>query len=209
MTKTKLKLIFTEADDNIIEEFFSIWSKNAHKYGISTKHHEDMMLATLLAEVGKRLSPRRENLNYSCKRLPQVFKFYRKNRKDALADGRCNGSSSSPKNIANKVYGAKYGNDNKDDGWTFRGGGFIQLTFKNNFIVASGVINSLSNIPISAIELASKIHKVKYALLSAMAFFHMKKCWGCRTMNCMTDKVNKHTKSRKKRNTNYLRISKI
>lgn len=209
MTKSKLKTIFSKADTETINDFYDTWIENAKKYGITTKHHEDMFLATVLAEVGKKLIGKRENLNYSCKRLSAVFKYYKTRRGEATKDGRCNGKQANKKAIANKAYGHKYGNSSKNDGWKFRGGGIIQLTFKNNFQSACNVIFSVSGKRIGVDELSEKISEMPYSLLTAMAYFYMKKGWKCKNMNCMTSLVNKNTKSRNKRNQYYKMISKI
>ena len=72
-----------------------------------------------------------ENLNYSAKRLLQVFPKYFK-----IIDG-ANEYAYKPEKIANKIYANRMGNGNgaSGDGWRYRGRGPIQLTGKNNYIL--------------------------------------------------------------------------
>lgn len=75
-----------------------------------------------------------ENLNYSAKRLLQVFGT-RNGLTDAIA-GRL--AAAGPVAIANFIYGGEWGkrnlgNTGAGDGWEFRGRGLIQLTGKTNY----------------------------------------------------------------------------
>jgi len=63
-----------------------------------------------------------ENLNYSAKRLTEVWPT----RFPRIADA--SPFANNPRALANKVYGGRMGNEQRNDGWDFRGGGAIQLT---------------------------------------------------------------------------------
>lgn len=68
-----------------------------------------------------------ENLNYSAKRLQEVFPKYYKDADSARAD------AGNPEAIANKVYGGRMGNTDPGDGFKFRGRGDIHLTGKDQY----------------------------------------------------------------------------
>lgn len=69
-----------------------------------------------------------ENMNYSARRLLEVFPTRVTPQKAQELQGK-------PRQIANHVYGNRLGNRGRhtDDGWTYRGSGFLQLTGRENF----------------------------------------------------------------------------
>ncbi len=83
--------------------------------------------ATAHHETGARFEPIEENLNYSAKRLTQVWpsRF--------PTTGSAAPYANNPEKLANKVYGGRYGNDQPGDGWRYRGRGLVQITFKDNY----------------------------------------------------------------------------
>jgi len=84
-----------------------------------------MAMAQVQRECG--FKPKSENLNYSAKRLRQVFPS--RVRSDSFAQRLANAG---PAAIGNTLYGGRYGNK-KDEGYKYRGRGLIQLTFKENY----------------------------------------------------------------------------
>lgn len=68
-----------------------------------------------------------ENLNYSAKRLHEVFP-----KRFPTLESATPYAGSSQK-LANKIYGGRMGNEDVNDGWTYRGRGAIQLTGKSNY----------------------------------------------------------------------------
>lgn len=82
-------------------------------------------IAAILSIVSKesKFIPQSENLNYSAKRLQEVFD---------LSASRANQLAGKPKEIGDAIYGGRYGNS-KDEGYKYRGRGFNQLTFKENY----------------------------------------------------------------------------
>lgn len=75
----------------------------------------------------RRLKALEEDLNYSRKRMMEVWK----SRFPTLAS--TIGFSYNPKALAEKVYGGRYGNKSVGDGWKYRGSGLIHLTFLDNY----------------------------------------------------------------------------
>lgn len=86
--------------------------------------------AALMANVDHEsagFKSKEENLNYSAKRLQQVFPKYYKDAASARAD------ANNPEAIANRVYGGRMGNKEPGDGFKFRGRGDIQLTGRDQY----------------------------------------------------------------------------
>jgi putative chitinase len=86
-------------------------------------------VAAFIAQTGHEsagFTAKRENLNYSAKGLLATWPR-RFNPTKAQAFHR------QPEKIANEVYGKRLGNDKPGDGWRYRGGGFIQLTGRENY----------------------------------------------------------------------------
>ena len=96
------------------------------KYGLTTKLRIAHFMAQIEHESG--LRPISENLNYSAKRLLQIFPKYFNTEKALLY-------ANKPQLIANKVYADRMGNGSEDsgEGWKYRGRGFIQITGKENY----------------------------------------------------------------------------
>ena len=102
------------------------------RYAINTPAR----LAAFIAQCGHEsggFSTRRENLNYSAKGLLATWPS-RFNPTTAAALAR------KPQAIANRVYGGRMGNVQPDDGWRYRGGGFIQLTGRDAYRKAGAAI---------------------------------------------------------------------
>jgi predicted chitinase len=98
------------------------------EHGIDTPIRLAHFLGQGLIETGW-LRSVRENLNYRADQLPKVFKIYRAEGGQALAVK----DAGDQKAIANRAYGGRMGNTGKDDGWTYRGRGFFQVTGKDNY----------------------------------------------------------------------------
>ena len=77
-----------------------------------------------------------ENLNYSGKRLLQVFPG--RNGIDSLVEANAI-AAQGPEVVANTIYGGDWGRENLGnthvgDGWNFRGRGYVQLTGRDNYL---------------------------------------------------------------------------
>lgn len=105
----------------------SAFNAYAAKYGVTDKADIAMALANFTVETGG-FSLLDENLNYSAKRLRQVWPLWF----PTLASTK--GYANNPKALANKVYGGRMGNAGKPDaGWLYRGSGPGQVTGYTNF----------------------------------------------------------------------------
>lgn len=94
--------------------------------GITDPKSKAMLMANVDHESGG-FTKSEENLNYSAKRLQEVFPKYYKSPEEARAD------ANNPEAIANKVYGGRMGNTEAGDGFKYRGRGNIQLTGKAQY----------------------------------------------------------------------------
>jgi putative chitinase len=84
--------------------------------------HLAYIFATAWGEA--KMTPKRENMNYSAKRIRQVWP----SRPEAVA------FAGKPEALANSVYGGRLGNRRgTDDGWRYRGGGVDQLTGRDHY----------------------------------------------------------------------------
>jgi putative chitinase len=86
----------------------------------------DCFLGQILEESAM-LEHLEENLNYSAPRLMQVWpsRFPTLERAQACAHN--------PEALANQVYAKRLGNDERGDGWKYRGRGLVQVTGKSNY----------------------------------------------------------------------------
>ncbi|MER0203891.1 MAG: protease [Nitrosomonas sp.] len=95
--------------------------------GITTNLQLAHFFAQIATETGgiQRLD---ENLNYKKDQLVKVFK-------KSITEQKASEIAGKPREIANWVYGDKLGNLGRhtNDGWNYRGSGFIQLTGRGNF----------------------------------------------------------------------------
>jgi predicted chitinase len=94
-----------------------------NKYGIVNKTLQNAILAVIGKESN--FKPQTENLNYSAKRITEVWKYIPLNVAKTLENN--------PAKLAAYVYGGKYGNLTPADAFNYIGRGFNQITFKNAY----------------------------------------------------------------------------
>lgn len=127
---------------NILPDRAKLFVNHINKYTDIYGIHSINEMASFLAQIGHEsanLSRFEENLNYSAEGLAKTWpkRFADKNGKPnitALALSR------KPMQIANNVYAGRFGNNNDNDGWTYRGRGAIQITFKSNYQACSNAL---------------------------------------------------------------------
>lgn len=97
-------------------------------YGSGDKRHLAYVFATEFWETGQKMQPVEENLNYkTAQRIFEVFPRYFQSVDEAAR------YVNRPRELANRVYGGRLGNDRINDGWTYRGRGKPQLTGRVNY----------------------------------------------------------------------------
>ena len=89
--------------------------------------HVAAILGEAHHETGGKFQPVTENLNYSAKRLTQVWP----SRFPTISSARP--FEKNPQKLANAVYGGRLGNTASNDGWLFRGRGLAQITGRENY----------------------------------------------------------------------------
>jgi putative chitinase len=123
-----------------------------------------------------------ENLNYSSKGLKNTFgKYFPGNLSESYAK--------QPEKIASRVYGGRMGNgdETSQEGWKYRGRGYIQLTGKQNY---SKFTTFIGEDCIKNPDLVAN----KYPLASAAFFFDSNKLWSICDLGTTDEVVTKVTK---------------
>jgi len=209
LTYDKIQHIFKHSSVDEVEIFVDTFNKHSKKFNFTSKFQVNAFLAQLKEEVGVSLTPKRENLNYSCKALRAIFGYYKRNPKSSRRDGRCRGHRANQRKIANKAYGGRLGNKKPNDGWTFRGAGYIQLTGRANYKHTAKVMSTVLKKNITPTDLSNDMNTVEGALLSAMAFYYSHKMYAAKNVDEMTKIVNKRTHSYKARKRHYFYIASL
>lgn len=142
-----LNTLTNEQKNNI-----AILVDEAKKAGITNPNS----IAGMLAIVSKESSfvPKSENLNYSAKRLQEVFK---------IPASRANEIAGNPEATANAMYGGRNGNA-ANEGYKYRGRGFNQLTFKGNYKKYGDIIGE------NLVANPDKVNNVKTAAKVLIAY---------------------------------------
>lgn len=122
VTPEQLRKVATTLSKDRAEEMADLFNELGAKYGIVTKDVFHEFCANVLQESGE-LAHKRENMSYSAKRMMQVWPSRFPTLASALP------YDHNPQKLSNLVYGSRMGNrPGTNDGWNFRGGGFIGLT---------------------------------------------------------------------------------
>lgn len=139
------------------------------KYDINTSLRASHFLAQVMHESAG-FGVMTENLNYSADGLLKIFPKYF-NAESAASHAR------NPQMIANRVYSNRLGNGDSasNDGWNYRGRGFIQLTGKDNYTKFAASIGK------SLADTVKYLETVEGALASAAWF------WKTKNINAKAD----------------------
>lgn len=116
-----------DSKKSLVEKIIAI----AKEYGITDKNRMTAILAVPYAET--RLNNITESFNYTPDRFREIFGGYTRNRKliRNFTNAELAPYLSSPEKTANLIYGPEGGNNG--EGYKYRGRGFTQITFKNNY----------------------------------------------------------------------------
>ena len=144
-----------------VAKFCATYNWYAPDFGLDNDLQMAAFLAQVLYETGN-LKHFSENLNYSAKRLMEVWP---KRFTPTLAQEYEN----DPQKIANYVYANRMGNggENTGDGYRYRGRGCIMLTGKTNYTVCLLYLEKTYKMSL----LPCDIEKFPAALISAMWFW--------------------------------------
>ena len=127
------RLASPKADPAVVKAMARSFAKHAPVYG---QNKSKARIAEFVAQIANEtggFTAFEENLNYSAKRLRQVWPRYFP-RNPLGGQVRAEAFARKPAAIANYVYQrAREGNVNPGDGWRYRGRGALQLTFRNNY----------------------------------------------------------------------------
>ncbi len=167
--------------DGVIDEIIAA----ADKFNITSNLRLAHFLSQCAQESGV-FTVVRENLNYSAKRLRQIFPKY-------FTEEQAVQYANKPEMVGNRAYANRIGNGDEasGDGYKFRGRGYIQLTGRDNYASFSKFfgVDCVTNADLVA---------SKYPLTSAAFFFNNRaKIWPTcdkgtddATITAVTKKVN-------------------
>lgn len=118
-------------------------------YGINNEFTISAILGVVMKET--QLTPKSENLSYSAKRITEVW--------PRIPFEKAKQLEKNPVALGNFVYGGRFGNG-MNEGYLYRGRGFNQLTFKDNYKTYGLLINeNLVSNPdkVNEVQTAAKI----------------------------------------------------
>ena len=129
------------------------------------------------------LTLKEENLNYSAKRLLQVFPKY-------FNLTNVNRYVNKPQEIGNRVYGGRIGNKNPNDGYYFRGRGAIQLTGRDNYKSFENWLVQKGLCKPNEIMLNPDLVWKEFYIESAIWFFDKNNLWNITDVTILTKRIN-------------------
>ena len=149
-----------------LEKWITPLTHVMERYDITTTRRKEMFLAQIALE-STGFSRVEENLNYSSRRLREVFPKY------FLTDALALQYAGKPEKIANRVYARKSlgnGDEASGDGWKYRGRGLKQLTGKYNYEQCG------RGLDIDIVNEPDLLLQPEYAALSAGWFWKSNDC---------------------------------
>ena len=154
-----------KVDPNVNPAAIEVLLRLGPQYGIITKKQMCAFIANCVLE-SQGFNAKRESFNYRPDRLVKVFPTRVKSIAEAkalIAKGQVA--------IANYLYGLRYGNrPNTNDGWDYRGGGWTQNTFRDNYFI----LQNMTGIKFG--ENPKLIEDMENAAIAAMEFWRLNGC---------------------------------
>lgn len=135
ISKSNLEEILSDLSGDTVDKFFIPLNDGLAKFKINTPLRIAHFISQL-AHESNGFKAKEENLNYSAKRLREVFHKYFKTDEEAEKYAR------NREMIANRVYADRMdnGDEASGDGYKYRGRGLIQLTGRYNYTKCSKAI---------------------------------------------------------------------
>jgi putative chitinase len=132
LTREQLLAVFPNATDPdaYAEAIAAAWDR----FGFTTKGARAGFLGIIGNETGGLRTIGREDMRYSAERAFELFPKARQN-PDVCRDRCSSVPQDKGRRFASWIYADLYGNgpEATEDGWKYRGGGMVQLTFKSTY----------------------------------------------------------------------------
>ena len=147
--------------------------KTFQHFNITTRQQQ----AAFVAQVGHEsagFTQIVENLNYSAAGLKNTWPSRFKDKATGEPNEKANVIARNPQAIANEVYNGRMGNiPDSNDGWTYRGRGYLQITGRDNYKMIGQVMTDkgMINDPNAFVENPALLEQPLYAAFSAGAFW--------------------------------------
>ena len=162
------KIAGPAAKEVIITEVVNFINEDGDRYKIDTPRRVAEFVGQGVVESGN-YSILEENLNYSAKRMTQVWPKRFPNVKAAEPYAK------NPKALANFTYGSRMGNrPGTNDGWDYRGRGIKQLTGRENYTEFTKWAKSKYPDAPDFVKYPDKVKEFPWAVLSAVWFWYTK-----------------------------------
>lgn len=115
----------------------ALWAEAFHsectvdRFNLGARELDDFM-AEALHETAM-LTATAENLNYTANRIRELGRIYGPGSRWARAAAVASDLAGNPADLAETLYGGRFGNTEPGDGWRYRGRGIPMVTFKANY----------------------------------------------------------------------------
>lgn len=215
ISKKRLKrfLRAKKVDSNFLNEFHRLLKMYGKLFKVGRTDYElALFLGQIKAEIRISSNGRvstRENMNYSVKGLKANSLFFRKNPKLATKYGYNKYHKANKVAIANLMYadknrGKKYrlGNTKKGDGWYFRGVGVLQVTGRENVMLAIRLVEKALDIKLvnkKGLPYKGILDTYTMGILLSFAYWKINKLYLKKTADSTTKVINRGTDTYAKR----------